>query len=308
MTVLYFLLAVLSHNFCASQSPQKWWSTIDDPGTLCESDHDSIGQHLGCSCEKYDKIEAMRRADCSNKWIGFNDTLTLPPYLNISSLVRVLDLSRNHLTELTPSTLGDCQAVQILSVKENRLMSFTGVNCPRLMFLDLSRNHLRNLTSLALSFTPRLVELDLTFNELLFLEPTTFDSLKNLRTLKMASNKLGMELFYKEEYMLSLSGLVSLEELDLANSSLPDFPQYLIQGTTQLRSLNLRDNLITFVESGVLEQMSELERLDLSGNLFEEITPNQFSELKNLKTLVLDKMRRLKSIREHVSMKWLRKK
>lgn len=271
----------------------------DDP--LCEPDTDSTGQHLGCSCTRYVDVDSILKADCSKLWIGYNDTLNLPPQLNISRHVRFLDLSHNQLKSLTPTTFGDCEALQILKVSDNLLQSYLGVNCSRLMKLDLSHNRLKNLTTDALALTPCIVELDLSFNDLLFLDPNCFSQLKNLRTLKLGSNRLGMELFYSEEYILRLNNLESLEELDLSNSSLPDFPLYLINGTTHLKKLSLRNNLIQFIGSGVFEQLGELTDLDLSGNLFTEIAPSQFYGLSSLHILLLDKMTQLTAIREHVS-------
>lgn len=284
---------------------QGWWSYEDGPlGKICESDQETVSRHLGCSCSTYSEIhKGFFKADCSNNWIGYNDTLSLPPRVNVSLLVRILDLSKNYLKAIDTDTFGECEAVQALRLSDNEIQSFKGVSCPRVMTLDLSRNRLKNLTAEDFSGLARLVELNLSFNELLFLDPRTFEQLKGLRSLNLASNNLGLELFYGEEYMLSLANLTSLRELDLSNSSLPDFPRYLIQGTSHLRRLSLRDNLIQFISSGVFEEMGELETLDLSGNLFEEFVPNQFLGLSNIQTLVLDKMRKLTTIREHVSQR-----
>lgn len=272
----------------------------DDP--LCEPDTtDSTGHHLGCSCVRSVDVDSILKADCTKNWIGINNALNLPQQLNISSHVTILDLSQNQMTSLTPSTFGDCKALQNLKVSDNLLQSYLGVKCSRLMKLDLSHNRLKNLTTEALALTPRLVELDLSFNDLLFLDPDCFSQLKNLRILKLGSNRLGMELFYSEEYILRLNNLERLEELDLSNSSLPDFPLYLINGTTHLKKLSLRDNLIQFIGSGVFEQLGELTALDLSGNLFSEIEPSQFYGLSSLHLLIMDKMTHLAAIREHVS-------
>ncbi|CAL8091708.1 unnamed protein product [Orchesella dallaii] len=297
ITAILFLFQTL-YSLCQTETTE-WYGSGQDLGLLCESDNDSVGQHLGCNCNSVGKIQKLLQADCSKKWIGYNDTLLLPPQLNVSRHVRILDLSDNYLTKVNMETFGNCEAVEILQLNDNEIQSFEGVSCFRVLKLDLSHNRLQNLTNTALANMGRLVELDLSFNELLFLEPNTFEPLKMLRVLNLGSNLLGMELFYMEDYILSLKNLERLEELDLSNSSLPDFPEYLINGTTHLKKLKLRDNLIQFISSGVFEEMHELTALDLSGNLFGTIEPYQFVGLRKLQTLILDKMRTLKSVQEH---------
>ncbi|ODM94931.1 Leucine-rich repeat neuronal protein 2 [Orchesella cincta] len=295
ITAILFLFQTL-YSFCQTEETTE---SIGNSSLLCETDNDTIGQHLGCSCTFVGTMEKILKADCSKQWIGSNDTRLLPPRLNVSHHVKILDLSENQLTHVNMETFGSCESVEILQLNDNGMQLFEGLSCARLLSLDLSRNKLQNLTSLALANMVRLVELDLSFNELLFLEPNTFEPLKMLRRLNLGSNLLGMELFYMENYVLSLKNLDRLEELDLSNSSLPDFPEYLINGTTHLKKLKLRDNLIQLISNGVFEQMHELKTLDLSGNLFETLEPYQFVGLQKLQTLVVDKMITLKSIQEH---------
>lgn len=127
------------------------------------------------------------------------------------------------------------------------------------------------------------------------------DRLKNLRVLNLASNPLGQELNFYSDYILSLDNLVLLETLDLSNTSLPDFPLSLIQGTKNIKRLRLANNMITYLPEGVLHELTSLEYLDLSGNWFETLVPFGFNGLSTLRILILDRMPYLKKIEQHVS-------
>lgn len=170
---------------------QPWFGdSVDQLDTLCESDHDNVGQHLGCSCNRYVDNDIMLKADCSSKWIGYNNSLLLPPKLNISRRVRIVDFTKNELASIDMNTFGSCEFVQILLLGENKISSFEGVNCPLLLKLDLSRNKLKNLTTDALVNLPHLAELDLSHNELIFLESSTIEQLKHLRVLNLGMKKV----------------------------------------------------------------------------------------------------------------------
>lgn len=129
------------------------------------------------------------------------------------------------------------------------------------------------------------------------------DRLKNLRILNLASNPLGLELNQFSDYILSLDNLVFLEDLNLSNTSLPDFPLSLINGTKNIKRLTLSNNMITFLPEGILQELTSLEYLDLSGNYFETLAPFGFNGLSALKTLVVDRMPYLKKIEQHVLQK-----
>lgn len=132
------------------------------------------------------------------------------------------------------------------------------------------------------------------------MEPNALDRIQNLRILKLGSNPLEMELNYFSDYILSLDNLIHLEQLDLSNTSLVDFPLSLINGTRNIKHLTLSNNFITYLPEGVLHNLQSLEYLDLSGNMFETLVPFLFNGLGSLNKLVLDRMPYLKTIEKHV--------
>jgi Leucine-rich repeat (LRR) protein len=285
-----------------SQTPVKiqprTQTRINDPnGLLCEPDNDEIGRHLGCSCANL-TVGGIVTADCSEKWIGMKN-ISLPHRMNISRHVRILDLSKNELTFVDEDTFGDCDGLFSLILHKNHIQEIQGLHCKWLKKLDLSWNNIQGLSNDAFQNLTRLQELDLSYNNLLFVEPKALDQLHLLRTLNLASNPLGKELNYADDYTLALDNLINLTELDMSNCSFPDFPLSLITGSVNLKRLVLRNNQISSLSDGLLHQLSELTELDLSGNWFETITPQMFLGLQSLRFLRIDKMPFLKTIEAH---------
>ncbi|XP_068166922.1 nephrocan-like [Antennarius striatus] len=75
-----------------------------------------------------------------------------------------------------------------------------------------------------------------------------------------------------------------LQELSLSHNLLSRFPRGL---PPSLKSLLLQENLITYITSGVLQQLRNLTRLDLEDNRIRAIQPGAFQSLIKLQVLIL---------------------
>jgi len=279
----------------------------EDSSWLCSGTGDttgsSVGRHLGCSCVNLE-TGGLLEADCSGRWIGSG--LEIPPYLNISVHVRLLDMSGNELTGITESTFGECDSVFSLYLMNNHIEDISGLGkCRFLQKVDLSWNKLERIGEQTFTNLSRLRELDLSNNNITDVAGGAFGGLISLKRLVLASNPLGNELMSGDEYTLDLGGMVELEELDLSNCSFPDFPLYLFEGNgttsavTSLKKLVLKNNMISYLSDGLLHKLGHLEALDLSGNWFQRIEPYAFVGLTSLRSLRLDKMPYLESIEAH---------
>lgn len=78
----------------------------------------------------------------------------------------------------------------------------------------------------------------------------------------------------------------SLEMLNLANTSLKEFP---ILQACNILHLNLSTNAIQTVESEALQQLEQIKTLDISNNLLTTTYSNVWSNLQQLKSLYLQK-------------------
>jgi hypothetical protein len=151
---------------------------------------------------------------------------------------------------------------------------------------------------------PKLQEIDLSFNQISFIEMNVFTVLKFLKKVNLASNHIGRAVMYYDEYRFTLSNLEYLEEVNLSNNSLTDFPTVVLNGSTTIKRLFLKNHQIAslslpYGDAFHGEFFPNLEMLDLSGNFFNVITPNEFSGFKGLQKLILDGNRHLTMIEKY---------
>ncbi|KAG5280445.1 hypothetical protein AALO_G00060040, partial [Alosa alosa] len=81
-----------------------------------------------------------------------------------------------------------------------------------------------------------------------------------------------------------LQPFLGLQELSLSHNQLDHFPRGL---PSSLESLQLQENLITYITTGALRQLGNLIRLDLEDNRIRAIQPGALLGLSKLKMLIL---------------------
>ncbi|XP_037323877.2 transforming growth factor beta activator LRRC32 isoform X1 [Pungitius pungitius] len=182
--------------------------------------------------------------------------LDLPPG------VQTLDLSRNHVQNLTRETLAFHSGLRRLNLRSNEIHFIQPglfTDMADLKVLDLSRNHLHVLALSKVSLGP----------------------LTSVETLDLSSNQLytGMT-----DYFLADSP--SLEVLSLNGNSITKIAQSAFGGSPRLKKIGLHNNVILEIEGGAFDSLSNLTELDLSKNSITCITD---FNLCNLKVLNLSK-------------------
>lgn len=147
--------------------------------------------------------------------------------------------------------------------------------------LDLSGNQLRSILALPLGFYVALRHLDLSSNEISFLQPGVFQALAHLEYLNLAHNRLA----------LSTSGLGPLPHvtsLDLSGNSLySGLVERLLGEAPALRTLTLAENSLTRLSRQTFWGTPALERLDLHSNVLMDIEDGAFEALPHLAHLNL---------------------
>uniref|UniRef100_A0AAQ4S566 Leucine rich repeat containing 32 n=1 Tax=Gasterosteus aculeatus aculeatus TaxID=481459 RepID=A0AAQ4S566_GASAC len=157
--------------------------------------------------------------------------------------VQTLDLSRNHVQNLTRETLAFHTGLRRLNLRSNEIHFIQPglfVDMADLKVLDLSRNRLNVLALSNVSLGP----------------------LTAVETLDLSSNGLytGMT-----DYFLAHSP--SLEVLALNGNSITKIAQNTFSGSPRLKKIGLRNNVILEIESGRLRLPERSDELDLSQEL-----------------------------------------
>lgn len=150
--------------------------------------------------------------------------------------------------------------------------------------LQLNYNHFQTLQDTSFLRYPSLTSLSLACSNLEKLEVNTFQDLKLLKNLNLANNRLYTDY---EETSLALRKLPGLVALDLSENMLKDgMVALLLQNLTSLEHLNLSGNLLQRVDEASFRDLHLLKELDLQRNVIFEID-NAFSSNPKLQRLDL---------------------
>ncbi|NWT29444.1 NRROS regulator, partial [Cardinalis cardinalis] len=235
--------------------------------------------------------------DCTGRWLSsipgnlrgdteelFLDDNTIQVLGNASLLLYPqlwhLSLTRNRLELIEPGAFLSSQGLEVLSLKDNLLftnysLTATALSAlPALRMLDLAGNQLReDMVSVLVSNLSSLESLSVARNIIMRLDSSIFTNLTELLELNLEKN-------YIFEIDSAFEGLQRLQRLNLAYNYLPCLVGF---DLTQLRVLNLSNNVIEWFLTMEIDDLFELEVLDLSHNrlLFFPVLPRQ-SKLHSL--------------------------
>ncbi|XP_070175674.1 toll-like receptor 6 [Littorina saxatilis] len=180
-------------------------------------------------------------------------------FLNLTQL-QVLDLSHNHLSDVTER-------------------HFAGLTS--LLALDLSHNRIRNMTFASDTPLTLVTHLNLSSNQLTSFLSRVVLQLTALRVLDLSDNLL--------HAVGELHVPLSLLGLDLSHNSLQSVPR--LRGASSLQWLHLAHNSIASLDQGDLDGPTGLQTFDLSHNTLTSIHPAALTPLHGLQTLRLDNNR-----------------
>ncbi|KAK9540963.1 hypothetical protein VZT92_003378 [Zoarces viviparus] len=246
-----------------------------------------------CSCQGQDSIFCIQRRSSvvprvptttQNLYIFQNgiDTLTQDDFKGLGEL-DLLDLSQNELSEIPDGVFEMLSKLKNLDLSSNHIAhiskdSFSGLvqlerlylhanliqsihseafeGLEMLLELKLQGNQLTSLPSLSF---PRLLLLDLSYNNIPTLGPSDLQT-PHLEALKVAS--LGLTAV--DEGLIASLG--NLHELDISTNQLTEVPQALKQDSLKgLIKLSLATNPLGELRVEDFQKLSGLQELDLSG-------------------------------------------
>lgn len=135
--------------------------------------------------------------------------------------------------------------------------------------LQLNFNHIQTLQDDSFLGYPSLKTLSFACNSLEKLESNTFQNSKLLESLNLANNKLYIGY---AETSYALKKLPGLKALDLSENELHDeFVTILLQNLTSIEYLNLSGNLLQRLDETSFSDLHQLKELDLQRNIMFEL-------------------------------------
>ncbi|XP_042136010.2 transforming growth factor beta activator LRRC32 isoform X2 [Peromyscus maniculatus bairdii] len=153
--------------------------------------------------------------------------------------------------------------------------------------LYLSRNRLQSILASPLGSYTALRHLDLSVNEISFLQPGVFQALPHLEHLNLAHNRLAVGMALKSG---GLGRLPLVASLDLSGNSLyGSLVERLLGEAPSLHTLSLAENSLTRLARHTFWGMPALEQLDLHSNILMDIEDGAFETLPHLTHLNLSR-------------------
>ncbi|KAF6715605.1 Negative regulator of reactive oxygen species [Oryzias melastigma] len=188
----------------------------------------------------------------------------LTPLLCLLSIWRILTTVSSH------PHFGPCQLIQRTALCNNRKLSSVPEGLPdNTEELQLNYNDILTLQNESLLRYPSLTTLSLACNSLEKLESNTFQDSKLLESLNLANNDLNSNY---QESSLALKNLPALRFLDLSENKLEDdMASTLLQNLTSIEYLNLSGNILRRLDETSFRDLHHLKELDLQRNLMFEI-------------------------------------
>nr|XP_020480666.1 negative regulator of reactive oxygen species [Monopterus albus] len=162
-----------------------------------------------------------------------------------------------------------CQLIQRTALCNHGKLSFVPSGLPgHIEELQLNYNHIQTLQDNSLLHYPSLNTLSLACNSLEKIESNTFQDLK-LESLNLANNNLYIGY---TETQHALKKLLSIRTLDLSENILNDeMAATLLQNLTSLEYLNLSGNLLQRLDETSFRDLHQLKELNLQRNILFEI-------------------------------------
>ncbi|XP_066253458.1 toll-like receptor 6 [Euwallacea similis] len=253
-------------------------------------------------------LKALQIFDLSN-----NKVVALPSELFKDSResIREIYLQNNSISILAPGLFANLEQLLALDVSKNLLTStwinkdtFSGLI--RLVLLNLSHNRISKLDPSFFRDLYTLQILNLEHNSLETIPADTFAPMNNLHTLIISYNKITYLDAYSLNglYVLSLLALdnnllegihpeafrncSSLQDLNLNSNQLKAVPLAL-KDMRLLRTVDLGENLITYLEEPGFRGLVNLYGLRILGNRVQNVSKRAFADLPALQILNLAK-------------------
>ncbi|KAM4718039.1 transforming growth factor beta activator LRRC33 [Anableps anableps] len=188
----------------------------------------------------------------------------IPTLLCLLTMWRILTPVSSH------PQYSQCQLVQKTALCNNGKLSSVPARLPNnIEELQLNYNQIKTLHDISLLRYPSLISITLACNDLEKIQSNVFQDSKLLENLNLANNNINIGY---EETSLALRTLPGLRFLDLSENKLNDeMASTLLQNLSSLEYLNLSGNLLQRLDETSFRDLHNLKDLDLQRNIMFEI-------------------------------------
>uniref|UniRef100_A0A3Q2CTJ7 Toll-like receptor 13 n=1 Tax=Cyprinodon variegatus TaxID=28743 RepID=A0A3Q2CTJ7_CYPVA len=239
------------------------------------------------NCHDFSNQTKLKELNLKNNSITLKDCV-------FKDLVRlqVLRLQSNQITDLKGAFKSSLSNLKRLHLNGNKLKAirngeFNGLKS--LLNLSLHQNQIETLDKYSFVGLIKLTDIQLQSNAL---KKITFNLLANLRRLDLSDNRIQ----YPENATLTelpFSNLSCLEELSINaqhHRGKSTLPSNFLQGLKNLLRFSARNCQLIYLDKDTFTYTPKLERLDISSNDLQTLSPEHFAPIRNLKSLYISRI------------------
>lgn len=251
---------------------------------------------VDCNELHLQRVPANVSADTQVLLLQSNNISSISFELQSLTNLTELDLSQNHITQVTSLDLSSLTRLVTLYLEENQievLPDFGLRNLSSLEELYINHNKIRTIETQAFSGLTSLLRLHLNSNRLESIDGRWFESLPALEILMLGENPV---LVLKEE---SFQSLPRLHSLVLASMGLQSVSPAAFTGLDCLESLSFFDNKLRSVPRDALKVLPNLKFLDLNRNPISRIKEGDFKDLPHLQEISVNNMDQLQMVEQN---------
>uniref|UniRef100_A0A915PXN0 Leucine-rich repeat-containing N-terminal plant-type domain-containing protein n=1 Tax=Setaria digitata TaxID=48799 RepID=A0A915PXN0_9BILA len=272
--------------------------------SFCRCDDSQNGITLKCS--HTDGLQVVHTLKANQINLGLIQQLEmqdsglkhLPAAFFSGLFIKKLDLSHNSITDIDENSfMGMNSVLQVLILRHNNLTQLPSKALKplsALQRLDLSNNSIGDIqVGHVLPPLSKLYDISLANNRICQIHKNAFDNVKYIQTINLGRNCL-KEVPASEA--LSFVNLPLINLLNLASNQISTVDKQAFLNVPNLRHLYLTRNRINDILPHQFSSFEQLEMLDLTGNYLTELRENSFSNMQNLRRLYLGE-NRIKSIK-----------
>ncbi|KAG5872135.1 hypothetical protein JTB14_013606 [Gonioctena quinquepunctata] len=223
--------------------------------------------------------------------------------------LKKLDLSDNHLTEISENALSLLPSLQYLNLSRNIHLSNIPVTLlhklPNLQVFDMTYGGIKFLSQEFFKNSSSIQEIILAHNSIQELNDGVFSTLLNISTIDLSYNNITniksgafvnvmniRELILRGNQLSSFKGEffntgTSLEVLDLSENQLSYLFPSSFRIHPRLKKILARKNKFNFFPAELIANLQFLEYIDLSKNQLKTIEELDFARLPRLRTLLV---------------------
>ncbi|XP_068229005.1 chaoptin [Palaemon carinicauda] len=216
--------------------------------------------------------------------LSMNKIMEIRPGQFIESPINVINLQNNEIKEIPSEAFKDLFFLHTLDLSHNGIRSIGDsafLNIGLLHILRLNDNMLPSFKKEYFKLTvpapgTELRILDISHNDITFLQPLAFELHSKLTWLSLSFNRLS---FFPAEIVRDLK---ELKHLEVENNQIKALENNDFANSPYLRELHLKNNMIETVSATAFQNSTQLQELDLSHNSISELPEDVFLGITRL--------------------------